>query len=92
MKYKYHIIREMIKCDIIPGNILDNVKGAPTLSASLATLIVLVEDIQISYYYPKACRDCFTCSQSRETLIAYGSQKYVDSGTKRETNAILTHK
>lgn len=68
MRYKYRIIREMIKGDNDPGNILDNVIGAPTLSASLATLIVLVEDIQISYYYPKACRDCFTCSQSRETM------------------------
>lgn len=67
-KRKNHTITEMIECDNDSSNILDNVIEARTLSASLGTLIILVEDTQISYYYPKACRDCFTCSQSRETL------------------------
>jgi hypothetical protein len=54
IKEKNHTITEMIECDNDSSNILDNMIEARTLSASLGTLIILVEDTQISYYYPKA--------------------------------------
>ena len=80
----------MIECDNDSSKILDNVIGALTLSSSLATLIILVEDTQTDYYCPKACRDCFACSQSREHLHMDHSNKYILE--KKGNQCSTTHK